>query len=126
MKLPGCATLEFRLEPENDRITWLHQISEFVPRGLAGILYWHAVDPLHRLVFSGMLEGIARATNKTLVAGPERVYSGNRFPETVDLPGDAFVMLGWTTPAFLRRSGKRSTRKTPRGGNERTGKGETS
>lgn len=79
MKMPGCATLEFRIDPESDRITWLHQISAFVPRGLAGILYWRAVDPLHRLVFSRMLEGIARATNKTLLAGPERVYPGTGF-----------------------------------------------
>lgn len=76
MKMPGCATLEFRIDPESDRITWLHQISVFVPRGLAGILYWRAVDPFHRLVFSGMLEGIARATNKTMITGPERVYPG--------------------------------------------------
>jgi uncharacterized protein YbjT (DUF2867 family) len=75
MKLPGCATLAFRIRKESDRITWLHQISVFVPRGLAGILYWRAVDPLHRFVFSGMLEGIARATNKTLIAGPERVHA---------------------------------------------------
>jgi uncharacterized protein YbjT (DUF2867 family) len=79
MKLPGCATLEFRIRQESDRITWLHQISVFVPRGLAGILYWRAVDPFHRLVFSGMLGGIARATNKTLLAGPERVYPGSGF-----------------------------------------------
>jgi uncharacterized protein YbjT (DUF2867 family) len=76
MKLPGCATLAFRVRQESDRITWLHQISVFVPRGLAGILYWRAVDPLHRFVFSGMLGGIARATNKTLIAGPERVVPG--------------------------------------------------
>lgn len=76
MKIPGCATLEFRIRQESDRITWLHQISVFVPRGLAGILYWRAVDPLHRFVFSGMLEGIARATNKTMIAGPERVVPG--------------------------------------------------
>ncbi|MGA6993097.1 MAG: DUF2867 domain-containing protein, partial [Candidatus Deferrimicrobiaceae bacterium] len=75
-KMPGCATLEFRIRQESDRITWLHQVSVFVPRGLAGILYWHAVDPLHRLVFSGMLGGIARATNKTMIVGPERVYPG--------------------------------------------------
>ncbi|HSQ53934.1 MAG TPA: DUF2867 domain-containing protein [Candidatus Bathyarchaeia archaeon] len=77
MRLPGCATLEFRVEPQSDRTTCLHQISVFIPRGLAGILYWRAVDPLHRLVFSGMLEGIARATNKPMITGPERVY-----PET--------------------------------------------
>lgn len=76
MKLPGCATLEFRVQKESDRITWLHQISVFVPRGLAGILYWRAVDPFHHFVFSGMLEGIARETKKTVIAGPEHVSPG--------------------------------------------------
>ncbi len=76
MRLPGCATLEFRIRAEGDRITWLHQVSGFVPRGLAGILYWRAVDPLHRLVFAGMLEGTARATKRTVIEGPERVPPG--------------------------------------------------
>jgi uncharacterized protein YbjT (DUF2867 family) len=76
MKLPGCATLEFRIRPGGEGITWLHQISRFVPRGLAGVLYWHAVSPLHHLVFSGMLKGIARETKATVAAGPERVEPG--------------------------------------------------
>jgi uncharacterized protein YbjT (DUF2867 family) len=73
MKLPGCATLEFRILPGGEGVTWLHQISRFVPQGLAGILYWHAVSPLHGLVFSGMLKGIARETKAIVAAGPEQV-----------------------------------------------------
>ncbi len=71
MKLPGCATLEFHVVPDGEGVTWLHQISRFVPRGLAGILYWRAVSPLHHLVFYGMLRGIARRTGAPVVAGPE-------------------------------------------------------
>jgi uncharacterized protein YbjT (DUF2867 family) len=76
MRLPGCATLEFQILPGSEGVTWLHQVSRFVPRGLAGILYWHAVRPLHHLVFSGMLKGIARGTKAPLVAGPEHVNPG--------------------------------------------------
>ena len=63
MKLPGIATLEFRIEkdagdPESCR---LHQIARFIPKGLWGILYWYGVLPLHAYVFGGMLRKIARA-----------------------------------------------------------------
>ncbi len=59
MKLPGRAWLVFEVEPEGDgaRIT---QTAMFDPRGLAGLAYWYLVWPLHRLVFAGMLRGLAR------------------------------------------------------------------
>jgi hypothetical protein len=59
MKLPGRAWLVFEVEPEGtgSRIT---QTAMFDPRGLAGLVYWYAVWPLHRLVFAGMLRGLAR------------------------------------------------------------------
>jgi hypothetical protein len=31
------------------------------PRGLAGLAYWYGLWPIHRLIFAGMLRGIARA-----------------------------------------------------------------
>jgi hypothetical protein len=37
----------------------------FDPRGLAGLVYWYAVWPLHRLVFAGMLRGLARRASVT-------------------------------------------------------------
>ena len=72
MRMPGCATLEFRIERESAEVTWLHQISVFVPSGLAGILYWKALSPFHRVLFSGMLAGIARQTKRAMLKGPER------------------------------------------------------
>ena len=65
MKLPGRAWLEFRVQPSGDGRTELRQTARFLPRGLAGILYWYAVLPLHLIVFRGMLRGIARAASVT-------------------------------------------------------------
>jgi uncharacterized protein YbjT (DUF2867 family) len=65
MKLPGEAFLEFRMEPlEADAHgprTALIQTARFRPRGLLGLAYWCAVQPVHGIVFSGMIEGIRQA-----------------------------------------------------------------
>jgi uncharacterized protein YbjT (DUF2867 family) len=60
MKVPGRAWLQFEVDPApgGARIT---ATAIFDPRGVAGRLYWYAVLPLHRVVFRGMLRGIARA-----------------------------------------------------------------
>ena len=59
MKLPGRAWLEFEVTAtEGGSI--IRQTAVFEPIGLAGLLYWYALYPLHRLVFAGMLRGIAR------------------------------------------------------------------
>lgn len=60
MKLPGRAWLEFEVAPEGGGST-IRQTAIFDPVGLAGRLYWYGLYPLHELVFSGMLKGIARA-----------------------------------------------------------------
>ncbi len=64
MRLPGLATLSFEVEPllapsSGSRLT---MTARFRPRGLAGILYWYSVLPLHGIVFSGMLRGILSAS----------------------------------------------------------------
>ncbi len=63
MKLPGVATLSIELEPNGGSAdsTSLILTAKFRPRGLLGIAYWYSVLPLHDLVFSGMLKGLARA-----------------------------------------------------------------
>lgn len=73
MKLPGTATLEFRIEKEagDPGSCKLHQIARFIPKGLWGILYWYAVLPFHAYVFGGMLQKIARAAEAK--KGPEDV-----------------------------------------------------
>jgi len=65
MKLPGEAELEFALAPDPAG-TLLAQTARFKPRGLAGILYWHAVMPLHGVVLRGMLAGFRRAAEGTV------------------------------------------------------------
>jgi hypothetical protein len=68
MKLPGRAWLEFAVEPDGlgSRVT---QTAIFDPVGLLGRAYWYGVYPLHKLVFKGMLDGIAKRANHARPAG---------------------------------------------------------
>jgi len=59
MKVPGRAWLEFEAVPDATGTT-IHQTAVFEPFGLAGLLYWYALVPLHGLIFGGMLREIAR------------------------------------------------------------------
>ena len=71
MKLPGEAVLEFRLEALGEDRTALEQFSQFRPKGLAGIVYWYALHPFHRFIFSGMLRRIAGTLGRPILSGPE-------------------------------------------------------
>jgi hypothetical protein len=90
MKLPGRAWLEFEVTPDPgaphpgaaaglpagtdeappDPATGptpgaiVRQTAIFDPVGLAGLAYWYGVYPLHKLVFTGMLRGIAAAARR--------------------------------------------------------------
>jgi uncharacterized protein YbjT (DUF2867 family) len=73
MKLPGQAVLDFKITDLGDNKTELRQTARYLPRGLMGILYWYLVTPLHYFVFNGMLHGIAAASNKKIIIGPELI-----------------------------------------------------
>jgi uncharacterized protein YbjT (DUF2867 family) len=73
MKVPGEAVLEFRIVPGPDGTTDLLQIARFHPVGLKGIAYWYAVLPLHHFVFNGMLKGIIKASDRTILIDPEKL-----------------------------------------------------
>lgn len=60
MKLPGRAWLEFEVLPRGTGAV-IRQTALFDPVGLAGLAYWYSIFPVHRMVFRGMLAGIARA-----------------------------------------------------------------
>jgi len=60
MKLPGRAWLEFEVTADV-KGSLIRQTASFDPVGLAGLLYWYLVYPLHKLVFAGMLRGIAQS-----------------------------------------------------------------
>ncbi len=60
MKVPGKAWLQFRLTPLDDGGTRLEQTAFFAPKGLAGLTYWYALYPIHRLIFSGLIGRIGQ------------------------------------------------------------------
>ena len=75
MKVPGRAWLEFAVVP-GARGSRLRQTASFDPVGLAGLLYWYSLVPVHAVVFRATLRAIARraesgvrscvATNRTV------------------------------------------------------------
>jgi len=59
LRAPGRGWLEFVVDGDGDGST-IHQIATYDPHGMLGRLYWLLSYPLHELVFSGMIRGIAR------------------------------------------------------------------
>jgi uncharacterized protein YbjT (DUF2867 family) len=72
MKAPGDALLDFTIVPLGEKRCELQLTSRFLPRGLAGILYWYAFFVFHHIIFRGMLAGIIRVAGTPLTRGPER------------------------------------------------------
>jgi hypothetical protein len=58
MKVPGRAWLQFEAIPDG-QATRLVQTAIFQPIGLGGHLYWNALYPIHRIMFSGMVSRLA-------------------------------------------------------------------
>lgn len=72
MKTPGEALLEFQLNSVGHHQTELRILSRFLPKGLAGILYWYVLYPFHELIFFGMIKAIVKSAGKTITLGPLR------------------------------------------------------
>ena len=60
MKVPGKAWLQLQVTPREEGQALLSQTAFFAPKGLMGWLYWYALYPLHGLIFSGLIDQIAR------------------------------------------------------------------
>jgi len=69
MKLPGRLWLQFEVEP-TERDSVVRQTTVFDPAGYVGVVYWYLLYPIHHRVFSRMLRGIQRATQRTSSAAP--------------------------------------------------------
>jgi len=63
MKLPGRAWLQFDAKPQGQGAR-LIQRAFFAPKGLAGLLYWYALYPVHGLIFSKLCERIAQRAER--------------------------------------------------------------
>lgn len=59
MKVPGRAWLQFEAHPRAPSGSTLTQTAFFEPKGLAGLLYWYALYPIHALIFRDMIRAIA-------------------------------------------------------------------
>lgn len=59
MMVPGRAWLEFEVQPHAEGAC-ICQTAMFDPHGLAGLLYWYALVPVHNVIFGRMLKAIAR------------------------------------------------------------------
>ncbi len=73
MKVPGLAWLQFEATPLSDGSTRLVQTAYFAPRGLAGLVYWYALYPLHAVIFSRLADTIARRAEAAGAAAALRV-----------------------------------------------------
>jgi uncharacterized protein YbjT (DUF2867 family) len=69
MKVPGRAWLEMGVRPVPEGARY-EQRAVFLPRGLAGHLYWWAVAPFHGLVFGGMVRNITRTAVRRTSPSP--------------------------------------------------------
>ncbi|GAA1340274.1 SDR family oxidoreductase [Saccharothrix algeriensis] len=65
MRVPGLAWLELRVADRPGGGSTYRQRAVFVPRGLAGHVYWWLVWPFHGLVFGGMVRNIASEAELT-------------------------------------------------------------
>jgi len=76
MKVPGRATLEFEVgAPAEGGGAVLTQRAEFEPGGNWGRAYWHALRPLHALVFRGLAAGIVRRAEARETGGTAGLIS---------------------------------------------------
>ena len=63
MRLSGRAWLEFEVTGDTNS-SQIRQTAIFDPVGVTGLAYSYLIYPLHRLIFAGMLRGIASASLK--------------------------------------------------------------
>lgn len=59
MKVPGDAWLQFEATPLDDSKTRLTQTAYFASKGLAGLIYWYVLYPIHGVIFSGMIRELS-------------------------------------------------------------------
>lgn len=74
MKLPGTGWLEFRADPAPGG-TLLSQTATFHPHGLAGLLYWYALAPIHPLLFRGLIAALAARAVRAAASAPRKANS---------------------------------------------------
>lgn len=68
MRVPGKAWIQFQSTPLEGGKTLLAQTAYFAPRGLAGLIYWYSLYPIHTFLFSGLIRKIAERAGTLAVS----------------------------------------------------------
>ena len=78
MKVPGDAWLQFEATPAPNGPTHLRQTAYFVPKGLLGLLYWYSLYPIHRRIFSGLIQEVAHRAEAKHQLGAQTIAEHDR------------------------------------------------
>jgi hypothetical protein len=65
MRVPGSAVLEFAVEPVDGERARVTTTAHFHPAGVAGLLYWYPLLPVHRLIFREMTRAVGRRAEES-------------------------------------------------------------
>lgn len=64
MKAPGRGVLEFLIEPRGEQRVRLSATAYWEPHGMAGVLYWRAMQPAHLILFDRLTSEICRRAER--------------------------------------------------------------
>lgn len=64
MRVPGLAWLQFEVVSLGSTGVLLRQTAFFEPKGLWGLAYWYSLYPIHRIIFSGMINEMVRRAER--------------------------------------------------------------
>jgi len=64
MKAPGRGVLEFLIAPRGDHRVRLSATAYWEPHGMAGVLYWRAMQPAHLILFDRLTSEICRRAER--------------------------------------------------------------
>jgi hypothetical protein len=64
MRIPGSATFELEIQPLAEPGCSVSVTAHFHPAGVAGITYWNALLPIHKLLFRGLIREIIRRAER--------------------------------------------------------------
>ncbi|MBN8554856.1 MAG: DUF2867 domain-containing protein [Deltaproteobacteria bacterium] len=65
MKVPGKAWLQYEILERGLENCTLSQTAYFSPKGVAGLLYWYLLYPIHAIMFQGTVQKLKQAAEKT-------------------------------------------------------------
>ncbi len=61
------------MESVGEKRVALEMAARFLPKGLAGIVYWYAMLPAHDWLFKGMLRMVGQKTGRRVLEGPHKI-----------------------------------------------------